>query len=59
MSGDRTATSISQGTQAAPAKATEDLILEVPMQEARMLLGPDRRQFLSTLGVATCTAVVI
>lgn len=34
-------------------------MLEVPVQEARMLLGSDRKQYLSTLGIAAHTAVVV
>jgi hypothetical protein len=59
MSGDRIATSTPHGAHSAPARVPEDRILEVPMQEARMLLGTDCKQYLSTLGVATCTAIVV
>ena len=59
MSGDRITTSTPHGAQSAPARVPYEMILEVPMQEARMLLGPDRKQYLSTLGVATCTAIVV
>ena len=60
MSGDRIATSTPHGAQSAPARVPDDMILEVPMQEAGMRLGPDTpKRYLSTLGVATCTAIVV
>lgn len=59
MSSDGIATSTSHGAQSAPARVAGNMILEVKMEEARMLLGPDREQYLSTLGIATCTAIVV
>ena len=59
MSGDRTTQLTTPLAQGAPQRVADELILEVPMQEARMVLGPERTQYLSTLGVATCTAIVV
>ncbi|NDC37487.1 MAG: hypothetical protein EBZ48_05490 [Proteobacteria bacterium] len=59
MSGNRTTQPTTPPARGAPQTVADDLILEVPMQEARMLLGSGRKKYLSTLGVATCTAVVI